>query len=310
MVAALGLAQDLVGISHECDYPPSIQGVPIIVRPRVDSHHSTSAQIDAQVASLLSSGESLYELDEARLRAAAPDLIITQDLCDVCAITPRHLQQLLATLCPAPQVVTLGPHRLSDILEDVIRVGGALSREAEAERLVGTLRGRLERVERMHRSQSAASHVPTTGKRPRVACLEWLSPLYSAGDWVPDMVEAAGGVAVLAVAGEASQRIACEQLEQADPDVVIVMPCGFTIARTMPELGTLTDQPRWNGLRAVREEQVYVVDALSYFSRPGPRLVDGVEILAGILHPECTSPTSEPRAVRLRHRLPVSANPL
>jgi iron complex transport system substrate-binding protein len=308
IVAALGMAQNLVGISHECDYPPSVQGVPTMVRPRIESRLLTSDQIDAQVATLLASGDSLYELDETGLRAAAPDLIITQDLCDVCAVTPSQLQRIRATLSPVPQLITLAPHRLSDILHDVLRVGLVLGREAEAERFVTQLRERLDAVGGIVSSSSSPRPPIGAATHTRVACLEWLSPLYAAGHWVPDMVEAAGGREVLAVAGQSSPRITWDQLWQADPDVIVLMPCGFTIARTTAELSALTDQPQWNSLRAVRERQVYVVDALSYFSRPGPRLVEGVEILANVLRPESMSSRSAGTAVRLEPVMPHSSN--
>ena len=278
VVAALGLEDHLIGISHECDFPPSLARVPVMVRARVESGTLSSAQIDAQVGTLLSTGEGLYELDEPGLLAAKPDLLITQDLCDVCAITPSHLAKVLRNLSPPPRMVTLNPRRLDDILRDIATLGAALEREAAGVELAARLRGRLDAVRKMVSAESA---------RPRVACIEWLAPLYTAGHWVPDMVEAAGGIDVLAKAGTTSHTLDWDTLAAAEPDVIVLMPCGFTIPRTRTEVATVTDHPRWKSLPAVRRGDVYLVDALSYFSCPGPRLIDGVEQLAAILHPAC-----------------------
>ena len=276
VVAALGRKDDLVGISHECDFPPSLAHIPVMVRARVDSHGLSSAEIDRQVGTLLSTGAGLYELDEPRLLAAGPELLIVQDLCDVCAITPSQLEQVIRRLSPPPRMVTLNPRRLQDIFRDIETLGTALERDAAGKQLAASLRGRLDAVQATARTESA---------RPRVACLEWLSPLYTAGHWVPDMVEAAGGIDVLATAGAASRKVNWNTVAVAAPDVVVLMPCGFTIARTRNELASITEHPQWKNLPAVQRGEVYLVDALSYFSRPGPRLIDGVEQLAAILHP-------------------------
>ncbi len=290
MVAALGLQNDLVGISHECDYPFGLCDIPVMVRPRVESRRLSSAQIDDQVGTLLSAGESLYELDEPQLLAAQPDLIIAQDLCDVCAITPTQLNHVLHRCTPRPSLVTLNPKRLEDVLQEIEKLSVALGREAAGRRFVTELRRRLETVR---------SRLSSVTQRPRVACLEWLSPLYTAGHWVPDMVEAAAGIDVLATAGTASHKVDWDRLCAAAPDVIILMPCGFTIERTRTELATMTDRPQWKTLPAVRNGAVFLVDALAYFSRPGPRLIDGVEQLAAILHP-----------VHVDHLLPASVERL
>lgn len=276
VVAALGLQDRLVGISHECDTPQTLSHVPVMVRGRIDSHALSSAQIDAQVGEWLSGGSGLYELDEARLLAAKPDLLITQDLCDVCAITPTQLARVVQTLSPPPRMVTLNPHRLDDVLRDIETLGGAMEREEAGRQLAAALRRRLDAVR---------TTVGAEPSRPKVACLEWLSPLYSAGHWVPDMVAAAGGIDVLATAGAPSRTIEWEALAACAPDVIVLMPCGFTVARTKAELTAVTEHPAWPHLPAVQRGEVYLVDALSHFSRPGPRLVDGVEQLAAILHP-------------------------
>jgi len=290
VVAALGLGQDLVGISHECDYPPDLAQTPVMVRPRIESHRLSSARIDEQVGALVSAGTALYELDEPRLLAARPDLIIAQDLCDVCAVTPSQLDHAIRALTPAPRMVTLNPQRLDDILEDIMVLGRALDREGTGARFATELRGRLDTV----RAKVASETV-----RPRVACLEWLSPLYTAGHWVPDMVDAAGGLDVVAVAGTASRQLDWEALSASAPEIIVLMPCGFTVERTRTELAVVTQHRQWADLPAVRRGAVYLVDALSYFSRPGPRLIDGVEQLAAIFHP-----------ARFGHRLPSAVERL
>ncbi|MBS0170162.1 MAG: cobalamin-binding protein [Nitrospira sp.] len=290
VVSALGLEDHLVGISHECDVPGSLTRASVMVRGRVDSQTLSSAQIDAQVGALLSTGTSLYELDESRLLAARPDLLIMQDLCDVCAITPAQVARVLQALSPAPRVVTLNPHRLNDVLRDIETLGDAMEREEAGRQLTATLRRRLDAVR---------ATVSMDSRNVRVACLEWLSPLYSAGHWVPDMVEAAGGIDALAAAGTPSQKIEWEALAASAPDVIVLMPCGFTVARTKTDLAAVTGHPAWKALPAVQRGEVYLVDALSYFSRPGPRLVDGVEQLAAIFHPSCYG-----------HRLPATVERL
>lgn len=290
VVAALGLQQDLVGISHECDYPPSLARVSVMVRPSIESHRLSSSQIDEEVGSLLSAGTGLYELDEPQFLAARPDLIIAQDLCDVCAITPSQLDRVLRTLSPTPRLITLNPRRLEDMLQDIVTLGQALQREGAGKQFAIDLRSRLDAVR---------TRVSSETGRPRVACLEWLSPLYTAGHWVPDMVEAAGGVDVLATAGTASRKMDWETLSSSAPDVIVLMPCGFTVRRTRDELATVIEHPQWRTLPAVQRGEVYLVDALSYFSRPGPRLIDGVEQLAAIFHP-----------ARYDHHLPASVERL
>lgn len=278
VVAALGLADQLVGISHECDFPPQLSHAPVMVRARIESRSLSSAQIDAQVSTMLSAGEGLYELDERGLLAAKPEVLITQNLCDVCAITPTQLTGILRKLAPPPRLVTLNPRRLDDILLDIATLGNALGQAEPATRFLSQLRGRLDAVH---------ARIEKESLRPRVACLEWLSPLYTAGHWVPDMVAAAGGIDALAEAGAASHKIDWDVFAASEPDVIVLMPCGFTVARTKMELASLTSRPEWKDLPAVRRGQVYLVDALSYFSRPGPRLIDGVEQLAAIFHPAC-----------------------
>jgi iron complex transport system substrate-binding protein len=279
-VALLGLTDQLVGISHECDYPAAVRNVPVLIEPVVDSHAGSSQAIDEQVRTLRASGRPLYRLREAMFRKAAPDLVITQELCDVCAITPDQIRQVTVTLPTPPAVLTLSATTLERVFMDIERIAAATGRERTGAELVSQLRARL---------RSVAAHVPAPSRLPRVACLEWLAPLFVAGHWVPDMVQAAGGQDVLGQSGQPSRRMMWKELADAHPDVIILMPCGFTIDRTTRELDILTNRREWQDLPAVQMGRVFVVDANAYFSRPGPRLVDGVELLAAAFHSQRTN---------------------
>ena len=299
VVASLGLCDELVGISHECDYPPSIEHVPIMVEPMIPPHGLASADIDRQVRQLVASGQRLYRLNNHLLRQAQPDLILSQDLCHVCAITPGQLHNVLSSMPQQPTVLTLNPNRVLDVIDDVVRIGDAVGRSEEGHRLAAHLRDRLDAV---HRRIEAISH------RPRVVCIEWLSPLFVAGHWVPEMVQRAGGQDVLAQPGDPSRVVTWDEILAADPDVVIVMPCGFSVERTHTELLQLKQHPDQWRLSPALEEHTYLVDASSYFSRPGPRLIDGVELLAAILHPSGHDHIQESIACRLGP-LPIPQHP-
>lgn len=292
VIAELGLADHLVGVSHECDFPPSVRGIPVMVEPLVDGA-AASREIDHQVKTLIAAGRRLYRLNEAAFREARPDLVLTQALCHVCAVTPDHLHGVLETLPNRPHILTLNPSSFNDVLTDVERIAAAAGRADAGRSLAGALRDRLARVR-------PPGHTP----RPRVVCLEWLAPLYVAGHWVPEMVEAAGGHDVLGTAYAPSRETSWREIEAARPDLIIVMPCGYTVERTVQELSrnqsTLDD---WQ--RALhRWPTVYAVDAASYFSRPGPRLVDGVELLASLLRPDTEQPANPRRAVNLSATVP------
>ncbi len=296
VVAELGLSDDLVGISHECDYPATIQGKRILVKSSIHPEHLSSPDIDDLVQAAAASREPMYSLDEAGFAAAQPDLIITQDLCHVCAVTPTQLNQAIRLLSPKPQVLALNPSRLSDVIDDVQRIAAATNRVAAGQHFIEHLQERLTSI---RNKTGAISH------RPTVACLEWLDPVYAAGHWIPEMVEWAGGRDALAVAGEPSKIVSWSTVCASAPEIVVLMPCGFTIERTLSEMHRLTSRPGWNDLPAVRHDNVFVVDAAAYFSRPGPRLVQGVEILAAICHPSQFA-TQAPATV---HQFRVSNRP-
>jgi iron complex transport system substrate-binding protein len=290
VIALLGLSDALVGISHECDYPPSVTHVPVMVEPMISPHGLASADIDNQVGQLVASGQRLYRLKDASLKEAHPDLILSQDLCHVCAVTPDQLHEALRSMPRQPTVLTLNPSTIYDVIADVVRIGDAAGRSAEAYSLATQLRDRLDAV------RIRVQGIPYC---PRVVCIEWLSPLYIAGHWVPEMVQLAGGKDVLAQPGSSSRVVTWDEIIAATPDVLIVMPCGFSVERTHTELLQMMQPPSQWRLAPALAEHTYLVDASSYFSRPGPRLIDGVELLAAILHPADHEPIDQAKARRV-----------
>ncbi|MCS6926047.1 MAG: cobalamin-binding protein [Candidatus Binatia bacterium] len=276
ILCALGLRDRLVGVSHECDYPPDVIGLPTLTAPKVNPR-GTSAAIDARVREIVREGLSVYRIDTDVLQTLQPDLIVTQDQCEVCAVSlPEVEEAVRCFLTPDVQVISLRPQRLSDIWEDIRRVARATGQEAAAETLIHSLKKRIWQLEQTTR------HLP----RPRVACLEWLDPLMAAGNWVPELVEIAGGEYALATAGAQSPALTWEALVAYRPEVIVLMPCGFTIRQTQSDLPALTSHPQWSALPAVQANQVFIVDGSAYFNRPGPRLVESAAILAEILHPQ------------------------
>jgi iron complex transport system substrate-binding protein len=277
MVHFCGAADALVGVTHECDYPTGIEKLPRVTSSKIDGHDMTSADIDAAIAEHLTDSGSIYALDAKLLDELAPDLIITQGLCEVCAVSMDLVREAAAGLKNEPEVLSLNPTSLHGVLEDAVRIGEALGRGKETRAKVAALEKRLARVE------EAVAELP----RPRIGCIEWLDPPFSAGHWVPEMVRIAGGEEILAKPGEPSARLAWEELFEAAPEVLVLMPCGFDVQRTVEEARRVLPRlPGWNELPAAGEGRVWAVNANSYFSRPAPRLVDGVEILARIMHPE------------------------
>jgi iron complex transport system substrate-binding protein len=270
---ALGLGEQVAGVSHECDFPPEARSKPVLIKSRI-SHTQSAAAIDRQVREFLERGESLYSVDFEVLRAIEPDLIVTQDLCHVCAATPDDLGAALAHLQQQPRVVTLNPHSLADVCADIRAVGDATGRPEQADAVVAEFDRAVANVER-----SVAGL-----DRPRVLCLEWLDPPYVAGHWVPEMVERAGGVDVLGHQGKPSFRVEWEAVLAARPEVIVVMPCGYSLAAAEKEFRGLPLPPGWSGLPAVRDGRVFVVEASGYFSRPGPRLAAGLGVLAEAIH--------------------------
>ncbi|HWM92187.1 MAG TPA: cobalamin-binding protein [Thermoanaerobaculia bacterium] len=270
---AVGAGGMVVGVSHECDFPAEARTRPILTGSALTPGMS-SIEIDKAVAAQVGSGESLYTLDESRIAELAPDLIVTQQLCPVCAVSTAQVDGAIQPLPRCPEVLSLDPRTLADVLADIRRVGELTGRSAEAEALVRDLERRLDAV------RSRVQGRP----RPRVAALEWLDPLFAGGHWVPEMVEIAGGTDVFARPGDHSARLSWDQVREADPDILVVMPCGYDETGAAAQISQIAERPEWREIRAVREGRVFPVDANGCFSRPGPRLVDGIERLAGIFH--------------------------
>jgi iron complex transport system substrate-binding protein len=273
MVHFAGAGENLVGVTHECDYPSCVQNLPKLTNSKIDNS-MTSAEIDAAIGRHLTDTGSIYALDAELLAELSPDLVLTQGLCDVCAVSMNLVEEAASALQRRPEILSLNPASLDDVLEDAARIGEALGRGKETSEKIAALRERLARVE------AAVVGLP----RPRVGCIEWLDPPFSAGHWVPEMVRLAGGVELFSGPGEPSRRLTWQDVFEAAPEVLVLMPCGFGVERTIHEARGLPEAPGWDELPAVKNGRVWAVDANSYFSRPAPRLVEGAEILARILH--------------------------
>lgn len=280
MVCALGLSDQLVGITHECDYPPEVKGRPIVVRNALPIETMTQREIDVAVTERMRDGLSLYQVDEKLLQELAPDLILTQNLCQVCAPSGNEVSQLLKSLSKQPEILWLTPRALAEIDDNLRELGRATGRVKEAEALITNGRARLEKI------AAATRDLPT---RPRVFCMEWLDPVYSSGHWMPEMVRIAGGVDELGHEGTDSVRIPWDAVLKWAPEVLIITPCGFNLDKVLELAPRLYDYPGWAELPAVRQSRVYAVDANSYFARPGPRVVEGTELLAHLIHPNLFS---------------------
>ena len=277
IVCALGLGEHLVAVTHECDYPPEVRTLPVVTRSLLDlPETASSSDIDTAIRERTRSDLSIYQLDMELLSALQPDIILTQALCDVCAVPLRQVEAAVADA--ATQVLSFEPTDLAGIFGAIKAIGRALGVSERAAQLVNDL---TLRVERVRTTAAQASH------RPRVLGIEWLNPVFSAGHWVPELIAIAGGQSVLAAAGERSRQLSWPDVIAAAPEVIILMPCGFTLERTLAEATALLPQRTgWSALPAVRTGNVFAVDANAYFSRPGPRIVDSLELLATLIHPE------------------------
>lgn len=273
---ALGLSDRLVGVSHECDFPPGARALPALTTPAIDPRGS-SLEIDREVRARMAAGLSIHRVDEERLRALRPDLIVTQDTCEVCAVSLDEVRAAARRIAgPEVELLSLAPLVLADVLEDIVSVGRAAGVEARARAYAAELRVRLERLAR----ETALL------ARPSVLVLEWLAPPMAAGHWTPELVRIAGGEPVLAPEGAPTGPIEWERIAARDPDFVLIAPCGFRIEQTLRELGALERQPGFSALAAVRAGRVAIADGNAYFNRPGPRLAESAELAALALHPE------------------------
>lgn len=277
IVVALGLMEALVGRSHECDYPSEVGKLPICTEARLNSQRS-SREIDADVQSLLQSAVSIYKLKTDVIEQLQPTHMITQDQCDVCAVSFPEVERAVASLISSqPQIISLQPNLLEEIWADIERVARVL--DVPCEPILQELQERVRKI-------VAQTETLSEDKRPTVVALEWTEPLMGGGNWIPELIEMAGGKPLLGKKGEHSPYLIWDTLSQADPEVIIIMPCGFDLERTRLESQVLTKHPNWNNLQAVKEGKVFITDGNAYFNRPGPRLVDSLEILAEIIHPD------------------------
>jgi iron complex transport system substrate-binding protein len=284
LVCALGLQERLVGRSHECDFPRGVERLPALTEAKLDAGRP-SLEIDQDVRRLVRDGLSVYRVDAERLRALAPDVILTQSQCDVCAASEKDVEAAICDwLGTRPVLLSLAPATLGDVWSDIARVAETLGVPEAGQRLAISLADRVT---------SVAERALRVKVRPGVACIEWIEPLMAAGNWVPELVTLAGGRNLFGETGVHSPWLEFSALAAADPDVIVVMPCGFDLARTRQEMAPLVTTPGWSALRAVREGRVFLTDGNQYFNRPGPRLVESLEILAQIVHPDVFAPIHE-----------------
>jgi iron complex transport system substrate-binding protein len=292
---ALGLGKQVVGVSHECDFPAAARNKPVVIHSRIPKDISPP-ETDRLVREFAARGESIYAVDAQALKLLAPDLIITQNLCSVCAASPEDLAAVLATFDDRPEVLSLDPLDLGDVWRDILWVGDETMRGHEAERLLESIGAKLAAID---------AEVAQTVSRSRVAFLEWLQPLFVGGHWIPEMIEFAGGRDSFGKVRTPSFRVDLEDVTAAQPEVLVVAPCGYNAEQARAEYRSITFPRDWQEMPAVRNNQIYYVDANAYFSRPGPRLVTGIEILAKLFHPGITVSSEAEHAI---HPLQLNAH--
>jgi iron complex transport system substrate-binding protein len=280
IVCALGLEDHLVGRSHECDYPESVKCLPACTAPKFNTD-GTSYEIDQRVKAILQEGLAVYRVNAALLQEIQPEVIVTQTQCEVCAVSLRDVEEATCQwLGSRPKIVSLHPNGLSDVWQDIRLVAEAVAVPQRGLALVDFLQSRIKDI---------AAAAQAQAERPTVACIEWIDPLMAAGNWVPELVALAGGVNLFGEAGKHSPWMTWEELRKKDPDFILIMPCGYDIERSRQEIGGLAAQPGWRSLRAVQNRHVYLTDGNQFFNRPGPRIVESLEIMAEILQPRAFS---------------------
>lgn len=277
IVCALGQEHNLVGRSHECDYPVTVERLPTCSEPKIDVS-ARGGEIDRQVKAVVAESLSVYRVDADKLKALKPDVICTQDQCEVCAVSLKDVQQAVCDWTEmAPKIVSLRPEWLKDVWDNIREVAAALEVPERGEELVAEYLNRIDQI---------VTKIPHSASQRKVACIEWFDPVMVAGNWVPELVELLGAQNIGAQAGRHSPWIKLEEIAAQDPDIIVTMPCGWGIERSLKEMSDLTAHPLWPQLRAVQSNQVYITDGNQYFNRPGPRLVESLEILAEILYPD------------------------
>ena len=280
---ALGLGIEIVGVSHECDFPDEAKLKPVLTRSRINPL-KRSDEIDKEIIEIVKNGLSVYDIDENKLKELQPDVILTQDQCEVCAVSLKDVQQATNKFVGNAKIVSLKPAVLDNILNDIKTIGKAASKEKEAKKLIKSLQSRIGYI------KNKTKNLPN---KPKVFCIEWIEPLIAAGNWVPEMVEIAGGANIISKKGFHSKKLDLKEVLQQNPDKIVISPCGFKTNQTLIDMGFLTSKPDWKGLKAVKNNEVYIVDGNSYFNRPSQRIIDSLEILATIIHPDLFSEKKE-----------------
>ena len=276
LIYELGAQERLFGVTHECDYPSDASNKPRVIESIFEPEKMSSQEIDDKICELSERGEEIYKLITENVSNAKPDLIISQEICEVCSAYTNQVKNAMDILEEKPEIYSMSPHNIQEILRCVSDIAEKIEEEERGEEIVNSLNTRINKIKK----------VPISN-RPKVLGIEWIKPFFTAGHWVPEMIENSGGINMITKNGEHSRKMDITEIENADPDVLILMPCGFNVQRTISEYEKyLKDDSRWNKLRAVREKRVFVVDANSFFSKPSIRVVTGIEILAKILHPE------------------------
>ena len=276
LIYELGAQERLFGVTHECDYPSDASNKPRVIESIFEPDKMSSQEIDDKICELSERGEEIYKLITENVSNAKPDLIISQEICEVCSAYTNQVKNAIDILEEKPEIYSMSPHNIQEILRCVSDIAEKIEEEERGEEIVNSLNTRINKIKK----------VPISN-RPKVLGIEWIKPFFTADHWVPEMIENSGGINMITKNGEHSRKMDITEIENADPDVLILMPCGFNVQRTISEYEKyLKDDSRWNKLRAVREKRVFVVDANSFFSKPSIRVVTGIEILAKILHPE------------------------
>ena len=271
----LGVGDQVLAVTHECNYPEEAKSKPRVIHSSFNPQKMSSHEIDNKVVELIHTQKDIYILDEEILKKANPDLIVAQGICEVCSPYTREINRAVTILNNKPQVLILDPRNLDDILQNIIEMGSKVDRTQQAQDLVAKLRTRIK----------AINDTPKISK-PKVLCIEWLDPLFTAGHWVPQMVEIAGGINGISSTGEQSRRMDIDEAAKFEPDIIILMPCGFDVNRTILEYEKLSKDRKWVSIQAVKQGNLYAVNANEYFSKPGPRTITGIEILSKIIHPD------------------------
>lgn len=275
LIYNLGADDKLFGVTHECNYPIDAKTKPRVISSVFDPALMSSKQIDDKICQLMTDGKEIYNLNEENLLNAKPDLIISQNICEVCSAHTEHVNMAMNMLEKKPEVYTMDPHNVDEILMSIKDISKMIGKEKEGNELINSLLKRLEFV----KSKMCE-------ERPKVLAIEWVDPFFTSGHWIPEMIETAGGENMISIEKMPSRKMKLEEIKSANPDIIVIMPCGFDVKRTIFEYNNvLAENPDWNELKAVKENSVYAVDANSYFSKPSLRTITGIEILAQIIHP-------------------------